>query len=99
MKCAIFTYGKFSSEYGGQCRLLSNGFKKKGINIVKLEGKKSSSLLKYFFYICGLRTGLMFTGFGYKSNIPKILTGMKGYLLILMYKNFYILVTNFFLFL
>ena len=74
MKCAIFTYGKFSSEYGGQCRLLSNGFKKKGINIVKLEGKKSSSLLKYFFYICGLRTGLMFTGFGYKSNIPKILT-------------------------
>lgn len=77
MKCAIFTYGKFSKEYGGQCDLLAKGLIKNKISPIKLATKKNNSILKYLFYILGLRSGFMFTGFGYKSELPKNLIDAK----------------------
>ena len=73
MNCAIFTYGSFLQEYGGQCKLLKQGFKKNNIKVLELEGKQKKLFTALIFYLLGLRSGLMFTGFAYKLNIPKIL--------------------------
>ena len=73
MNCAIFTYGSFSKEYGGQCRILKEGFIKNNHKIIELEAKEQGFFAKIFFYLLGLRSGLMFTGFSYKLNLPKTL--------------------------
>ena len=77
MKCAIFTYGKFSKEYGGQCELLYKGLVKNNLLPIKLSTEKNFSIVKYLFYLFGLKSGFMFTGFGYKSNLPKNLINAK----------------------
>ena len=77
MNCGIFTFGSFNKEYGGQCKLLSQGLLKNKISPIKLVAKKNNSVVKYLFYILGLRSGLMFTGFGYKSKLPKNLINTK----------------------
>jgi len=71
MKIAIFTYGSFNTEYGGQCKLLKDGLNKNNIQTIELESEAKKSLLRIIFFFLGLRSGLMFTGFCYKSNIPK----------------------------
>jgi hypothetical protein len=71
MNYAIFTFGSFSKEYGGQCRILKQGFNKNNNKIIELEAKEQGSFAKIFFYLLGLRSGLMFTGFSYKLNLPK----------------------------
>ena len=77
MNCAVFTFGSFNKEYGGQCKLLSQGLLKNKISPIKLAAKKNNSIVKYLFYILGLRSGLMFTGFGYKTKLPKNLINTK----------------------
>ena len=49
MNCAIFTYGSFSKEYGGQCRILKEGFIKNNHKIIELEAKEQGFFAKIFF--------------------------------------------------